>query len=120
MITLNLFEDFTLLLFIHLARIDGSMHPNEKDVILESMNELFPKETSWTERFAEMDREYNALGNVNASELLNENLDKFHHTDPGVKAKVLVVLYDIINANGRVSEEEIQALQDFKGWLTSV
>lgn len=117
---LHLFEDFTLLLFIHLARIDGSMHPNEKDVILETMKELFPGENNWPVRLAEMDREYNALGSAIAAELLKDSEKEFDQTDPGAKARVHAALYDIINANGRVSEEETQVLQDFKGWLTSV
>lgn len=117
---LSLFEDFTLLLFIHMARIDGSMHPNEKDVILETMKELFPGDINWPARLAERDREYMALGSANAAELLKDSQKTFDQTDTGIRARVHAALYDIINANGRVSEEETQVLQAFKGWLTSV
>jgi uncharacterized tellurite resistance protein B-like protein len=120
MITLDLFEDFILLLFIHLARVDGSMHPNEKDVILERLHELFPVETYWTERLEEMDRSYNTMGTINAETLLKETLPKFEQTHSATKAIVYAAMYDIINANGRVNEEEIKVLHIFRGWLTSV
>lgn len=119
MTQLDLLEDFALLLFIHLARVDGSMHPNERDVILVRMGELFPHEPSWTDRLAEMEKVYGSIGQSNAEALLREQLPKFQNADSAVKGIIHIALYDIINANGRVSEEEIETLQLFKGWLTS-
>jgi hypothetical protein len=119
MIEINQLQDFTLLLFLHFGRVDGSLHPNEKDVILEKMAEIFPGESFWEERLIEMDKEYNLLGIANSEDLLRSHLPKFGSAPATTKNSIHVALYDIINANGRVSEEETTALHVFKDWLTS-
>ncbi len=116
---LDKLETFLLLLFIHLARVDGSMHPNERDVILVRMGELFPQESQWASRLDDMDKVYAKLGHAHAEALLKEHLVKFEQTEATIKGTIHFALYDIINANGRVSEEETQVLQVFKPWLTS-
>ena len=120
MMPLDSIEDFTLLLFIHIARVDGSLHPNEKDVILEELNRLFPRENYWQNRFAEMDAYYNKMGNAHGLSLLKDHLGNFYQVEFGIKARIHKALYNIVNANGRVSEEEVDTLQVFKGWLTAL
>ena len=112
-------EDFTLFLLLHMGHVDGSLHPNEKDTILERMRELFPGYTLLNEKLAEMELMYGKLSFGRAEELLKISLSKFFHIDPAKKKEIYAALFDIINANGRVNEEETQTLQLFKGWLTS-
>lgn len=111
-------EDFTLFLFLHLGRVDGSLHPNERDTILEKMAEIFPGKSDLNESLTEMEKEYSALGYVNSEDLLKNSLAKFSQLASNTKSKIHQALYDIINANGRVSEEETKTLQFLKTWLT--
>ena len=112
-------EDFTLLLLLHMACVDGSLHPNEKDTILERMKGLFPDISALNEKLTESELQYGKLGYARAEELLRISLPKFSHIDPIKRKEIYAALFDIINANGRVNEEETQTLQIFKTWLTS-
>ncbi len=113
------FEDFTLFLLLHMGHVDGSLHPNEKDTIFERIRELFQNDSLSTEKFAEMELMHEKLGQVRAGELLRISMPKFSHIDPDKKKEIYAALFDIINANGRVNEEETQTLKVFRGWLTS-
>lgn len=113
------FEDFTLLLLLHMGHVDGSLHPNERDAILERMRELFPGYALLNEKLAEMELRYGKLGHSRAEDLLKLRLPKFSDIDPIKKKEIYTALFDIINANGRVNEEETQTLKVFKSWLTS-
>jgi uncharacterized tellurite resistance protein B-like protein len=117
--TLELFEDFILFLFIHVARADGSLHPNERDVILQKMSEIISAEANWAQRLEDMDRKYTALGVTAAETLLKDSLSRFAHHDPAVRSRIHQAVYDIVNANGQVHAEEIKTLRVFKNWLTS-
>ena len=112
-------EDFTLLLLLHMGHVDGSLHPNEKDTILDRMKEMFPAVSSLIEKFTEMELLYGKLGYARVEDLLKITLPKFSHIDAVKKREIYSALFDIINANGRVNEEETQTLQIFKSWLTS-
>ena len=112
-------EDFTLFLLLHMGHVDGSLHPNEKDTILEGMKEIFPNHSTLNEKFVELDAIYKKLGHGRAEDLLKFSLPRFTNIDPVKKKEIYAALFDIINANGRVNEEETQTLQVFKGWLTS-
>ena len=112
-------EDFTFFLLLHMGHVDGSLHPNEKDTILEGMKEIFPSHSTLTEKFVELDAVYKRLGPGRAEDLLNISLPRFANIDPIKKKEIYSALFDIINANGRVNEEETQTLSVFKSWLTS-
>ena len=113
------FEDFTLFLLLHMGHVDGSLHPNEKDTILERMRELFPGYALLNEKLVEMELRYGKLGYTRAEELLKLSLPKFSDIDPIKKKEIYAALFDIINANGRVNEEETNTLKVFKVWFTA-
>ena len=119
MIKLERIEDFALFLFLHVGRVDGSLHPNERDAILEKMAEIFPGDAYINEKLSTMEKEYSAMGYSSSENLLKDSLSSFSTIDSITKNKIHQGLYAVINANGRVSEEETQALRFFKGWLTA-
>ncbi|NOT73283.1 MAG: TerB family tellurite resistance protein [Cyclobacteriaceae bacterium] len=114
---LNTIEEFTLLLFFHMAHTDGSLHPNERDTILERMKALFPGDESINGKLLAMESQYSKLGDVRAEALLKASFPKFSGVDSEKKKEIYSALFDIINANGRINAEETKALHLFKGWL---
>jgi hypothetical protein len=110
-------EGFALFMFLHMGRVDGSLHPNERDTIVEKMNELFPSRKFDESILEEMEEQYLRLKFGVAESMLKEGLTRFSDEDPVKKKQIYVALFDIINANGRVNEEEKQTLQVFKPWL---
>ncbi|MBY0434508.1 MAG: TerB family tellurite resistance protein [Cyclobacteriaceae bacterium] len=109
-------EDFTLLLFIYMACVDGSLHPNEREAILEKMNELFPDQ-SFQEAIHTCEQQYNAMGFQRAEILLAENAPRFSDIPAEQKNKIYAGLFDIINSDGKVSEQETKNLPILKGWI---
>lgn len=112
-------EGFTLFLLLHMGRVDGSLHPNERDTILEKMKELFPGNSSFEQMLTGMEMQYAQLKYGAAETILKEGLQKFAHIDLLKRNEIYSALFDIINANGRVNEEETQTLQTLKSWLVS-
>jgi uncharacterized tellurite resistance protein B-like protein len=117
MIGLEKLEGFTLFLLLHMGRVDGSLHPNERDTIVEKMNELFPAEPFDESALEEMEQQYAQLKYGAADSLLQEGMKRFSGEDPIKRKEIYAALFDIINANGRVNQEEKQTLQIFKPWF---
>lgn len=111
-------EDFALFLFLHLASVDGSLHPNERETILERMNELFPGH-SFETRLEEQIALYQKTGSEAAGDLLKENWAQFASLDTTRKAKLFAVLFEIANSDARVHEEETRALKLIRSWINS-
>lgn len=112
-------EGFTLFLLLHMGRVDGSLHPNERDTIIEKMKELFPGTSSYEQTLTAMELQYDQLKYGVSDTILKEGFQKFSHIDPIKRKEIYRALFDIINANGRVNEEETQTLQILKSWLLS-
>ena len=110
-------EDFASFLFLHLAWVDGSLHPNERETILEKMKEIFPGNSSYEERLLVQETEYRALGSAAAEELITRSWSDFSSIDPEMKSKLYAGLFDIINSDSRVNEEETRLLKVLKRWL---
>jgi uncharacterized tellurite resistance protein B-like protein len=117
MIGLEKLEGFTLFLFLHMARVDGSLHPNERDTIVEKMNELFPSHPLDESGLEEMEEQYARLKYGAPEAILQEGLQRFSSEDAIKRKEIYTALFDIINANGRVNEEEKLTLQIFKPWF---
>ena len=111
-------EEFTRLLFLHLASVDGSLHPNERETIIEKMNDLFPG-NQHEEKLITLEAEYKKLGFAVAEEVLTDNWSSFSSIDQEMKKKLYANLFDIINSDARVNEEETRVLRILKTWLTS-
>jgi uncharacterized tellurite resistance protein B-like protein len=115
---LETIEDFSLLLLLHMAHVDGSLHPNERETIIERMKEMFP-EYLIEVRVRTIEQAYQKLGSVRAEDLLLSSLTRFAATTSEKRKEIFAALFDIINANGRVDTSETHTLQVFKSWLLS-
>jgi uncharacterized tellurite resistance protein B-like protein len=109
-------EDFSLLLLLHMARVDGSLHPNERETINDRMQEIFPSYAS-EERLQSMEEAYKKLGDARVEELLLASLTRFAATTMETRKQIFAALFDIINANGRVDTQETHTLGVFRKWL---
>ena len=117
MSNLNNLEDFVRFIFLHLACVDGSMHPNERDTIIEKMTDFFPGSGGQEEKLAVAESEHKKLGYAAAEELLTVNWPLHSTLDPALKQKLFANLFDIINSDARVNEEETRVLRMLKTWL---
>ena len=117
MIDLNKLEDFVRLIFLHLACVDGSLHPNERETIIEKMLELFPDQPGQEEKLIALETEYKKIGYAAAEELITDQWPKYAALGPELKQKLYVNLFDIINSDARVNEEETRVLRILKTWL---
>ena len=117
MINLNSLEDFVRFIFLHMACVDGSLHPNERETIIEKMTELFPDQPLHNEKLSEAEAAYKKAGFSAAEELITEHWHKYSSVDEGIKQKLYANLFDIINSDARVNEEETRVLRMYKTWL---
>ena len=116
---LSSLENFVRFIFLHLACVDGSLHPNERETILEKITDFFPGAGGQEEKLEVAEAEYLKLGYAAVEELLTENWPKHASLDPALKQKLFANLFDIINSDARVNEEETRVLRMLKGWLLS-
>jgi len=126
MITLNLpdlefqyLDDFVLFLFVHIAWVDGSIHPTEKDTITEKMQELFPDVADVEQKLTLVESQYRGLGPGQAEIMLKTGTSTFSNIDPKLKRAIHEGLVDIINSNGKIDSAETATLRHLKSWLTS-
>ncbi len=113
---LETIEDFSLLLLLHMGHVDGSLHPNERETIIDRMQAIFP-EYPTEERLKSMEEAYRKLGGVRVEELLLSSMTRFAATKAETRKEIFVALFDIINANGRVDTQETHTLGVFRKWL---
>src|SRR5882757_9781207 len=92
-------EDYILFLFLHLACVDGSLHPNERETILEKMNDRFPETSNHEEKLVNTESEYRKLGNIRAEELLTEGWGQFSSISQEMKTRLYADLFDIVNSD---------------------
>ncbi len=110
-------EDFILFVFLHMGSVDGSLHPNERETILEKIKELFPDTTDFDQKFTQMESVYRQSGSEQAESMIKKTSASFSQIEPSLRAGIYAALFDIINANGRVHSEETQTLRILKSWL---
>ncbi len=110
-------EDFTRFVFLHMGYVDGSLHPIEKDAIIEKLNALFPGHPHVEGELLRLETEYRALGSGAAEALIKSGSAAHFHIDPNKKREIYAALFDIINANGRIHSEETHTLRMLKSWL---
>ena len=111
-------EHFAMLLLVHLASADGSLLPAEEDVILKEGKDLFNSYD--VAPLFESTREYwKRLGTVNAMAEIDDSLQLLGSLKEAQRNKLYSLLFDVINADGRVREEETTFLKKVKFHLLS-
>lgn len=118
MTELNTIEDLSLLLLLHMGHVDGSLHPVERETVIQRMKEIFPTYPV-EEHVGLMESSYKKMGTARAEELLLSSLAKFSGIPSQKRKEIFIALFDILNANGRVDTQETHTLQVFKSWLLS-
>jgi uncharacterized tellurite resistance protein B-like protein len=108
------FADFVLFLYVHMAYADGGLHHSEKDVIVDKMHKLFPKENNPLKKLEAAEKEYMGLDSKKVPGLILDTFRQFREVKFVQKYKIYTDMYDIINADGEVHSSEKAALEELK------
>lgn len=114
MVVHSTFPDFALFLYIHMAYADGHYHPAEHDTVLEKLTKLFPGEPDPKAKLAAAIQVYNELDSSELPQIIKDGFKHFSHVTFPQRYKVYTDLYDIINADGKVDESELRAINVLK------
>lgn len=112
-------EDFSLLVLVHMASVDGSIHPTEQDAIVEKVGELFPYLKTIEDRLARVSQAIKKMGKESSEKMIEENLEQLKTLSPGQKQIFYTLLFDVINADGRVNEAETRTLKMLKAFFVT-
>src|SRR5262245_2544904 len=117
MVKIDSLEDFALLILAHMATVDGSLHPTERDTILMKMQEIFPQISETEQRLDQAFDLLRKLGKDLSEQAIDENASQLTTLTAEQKEILYVFLFDVLNADGRVNEEETRMLRKLKGFL---
>ena len=102
------FPDFVLFLFVHLSHADSSYDPKELATIKLQMKNLYPADEDFEKKLYLALREYNALDKSKLTELFQASAE--HFKNEKVDQKVLQAFQAILGADGKVDQNEVNAL----------
>jgi uncharacterized tellurite resistance protein B-like protein len=102
--------DFILFLYVHMSRADNNYDPTEMAAIKSKMNNLFSEGTDLEKKLYITIREYNSFDKDKMTELLSESIKHFSN-DGSVDSHLLKDLKEIIQADGKVDQSEMNALE---------
>ncbi|HMG88443.1 MAG TPA: TerB family tellurite resistance protein [Chryseolinea sp.] len=105
--------DFILFLYVHMSRADDSYDPTEMAAIKDKMNGLFSAGTDLEKKLYVTIREYNSFDKNKLTELLSDSIRHFSN-DAAVDAHLFNDLKEIIQADGKVDQSEVNALETLK------
>ena len=105
--------DFILFLYVHMSHADDSYDPTEMAAIKNKMKGLFTKDTDVEKKLYVTIREYNSFDKNKLTELLSDSFKHFGK-DTSVDALLFNDLKEIIQADGKVDQAEMNALEALK------
>ena len=105
--------DFILFLYVHMSRADDSYDPTEMAAIKAKMNGLFSEGIDLEKKLYVTIREYNSFDKNKLNELLSDSITHFSN-DTAVDAHLFNDLKEIILADGKVDQSEMNALDTLK------
>ena len=114
MVIHNSFEDFILFLYIHMSHADNSYDPAELGAIKTKMSALFPEEKDMERKLYTAIREYNDFDKTKLREVFEGSFKYFSKTENERLVKVINDLSEIIQADGKIDQEEESMLRAFK------
>jgi uncharacterized tellurite resistance protein B-like protein len=112
-------DDFVLLILVHMATVDGSLHPTEHDAIVANVQELFPMMNDFGARYRQIEKDVKRGGKDLSEQIIRDHMDTLNSLTGVQKMKLYRVLFDVLNADGRVNEEETRVLRLLKSALIS-
>jgi tellurite resistance protein len=102
------FSDFILFLYVHLSSADNSFDPKELAAIKDKMKIIFPPNIDFEKKLYQAIREYNAFDKTKLDDLMKASAERFKNEK--ASKQVLDSFHDIINADGKIDQEEAKAL----------
>ena len=105
--------DFILFLYVHMSRADDSYDPTEMAAIKNKMHALFSEGTDLEKKLYVTIREYNSFDKNKLTELLSDSIKHFSN-DTTVDPQLFTDLKEIIQADGKVDQSEMNALEALK------
>lgn len=108
------FSDFVLFLYVHMALSDGFLHSNEEIVILDKLTKLFPQEGNPKKKFDDAVAAYHNFDQATLDEFIQHSYKHFNQVKFAQRYKIYTDMYDIMHADGKVDEGEMQALDTLK------
>lgn len=112
-------EELFLFIAVYVASADGSIHTTELDTIHAKANELFPQIESLDQMILSAEASILRTGREAAEKHIEGNLETLSRLHPAQKASLLQFLFDVLNADGRVNEEEIRIIRKLRSALTT-
>jgi uncharacterized tellurite resistance protein B-like protein len=106
-------QDFILFLYVHMSRADDSYDPSEMAAIKSKMNGLFAEGTDLERKLYVTIREYNSFDKTKLTELLSDSITHFSN-DATADPQLFADLKEIIQADGKVDQSEMNALEALK------
>ena len=110
-------EDFSLFVLVYLASVDGSIHPTEEDIIHNKIKKLFPHLEITEEKVLQAGNLIKSKGKDLSEKWIKENLRTLSSLTAEQKQNLFVNLFDIINADGHVKEEETRILRMLRAFF---
>ncbi|MEL6536242.1 MAG: TerB family tellurite resistance protein [Bacteroidota bacterium] len=110
------YEEFLLFLLIHIANADHMFKLDEAIVILTKMEDMFDTENGVDKLlsiFMQMQDNYDKLSNDEISDVIKINLTKFDIKDD-LADRLFNELYEVVNADGHIHENETKAIERIK------
>lgn len=101
---MNTQDEFKALLMLYAANIDGTIHSDEMEIILQHVN---------PDTLAKLKKDFAKLSDTQILDLIRENKTKFI-TDETSKQQILDNIHSIIAADGRHSAMEAHLMRTLK------
>lgn len=110
------YEEFLLFLLIHIANADHMFKLDEAIVILSKMEDMFDTDNGVDKLlsiFMQMQDDYDKLSNDQILEIIKNNFGQFDIKDE-MADRLFNELYEVVNADGHIHENETKAIERIK------
>jgi uncharacterized tellurite resistance protein B-like protein len=97
-----------------MALSDGFLHSNEEIVILDKLTKLFPQEGNPKKKFDDALAAYQNFDQSTLDEFIQHSYKHFNQVKFAQRYKIYTDMYDIMHADGKVDQGEMQALNTLK------
>ena len=111
-------ENYCLLILTYMASADSSFHAAEEDAITENISRMFPGFEQLNQRLAESLSQIHKAGNEQIEKHIQDNSSLLGTLTSEQRKSLYSYLFEVLNADGRVNEEETRFLRTLRTYLT--
>ena len=108
MLTFQTFPEFAAFLMAHVAMADGQLHHLEEATVAEKLQHFGNDYRQWMDTAVDQAR---STDTSKMTEILTENYQRLQPVAEHDREHLIRSLYAIVNADGRVQEEESQMMK---------